>query len=225
MSKSNLINRKTYHNTSLLTFGNSYCRYNLNLLKILIQATINANEKIKEDEKDSYFYQKIKQEWLDLWKDETELKNNYFNESTKKDFFNFAFHIPIWKGDYNLTSLAIEVWEEYDKTKKIEEFNLFFDRFLLNYIVTFRNKSYNPFLIVLNELKNENKNKKDEEKVIVNNSKLREIFEKKFEYENFPLWKSRIFYLLISSSSYFEKENEYSLELKIDLKKIKELID
>ena len=132
------------------------------------------------------------------------MKNNYNHQSIKDDFFNFGYHIGIWKGDYHLSELAKEFYEKCNNEKELKKY---FNKILLNYVITFENKSYNPLILVLEFLKKNNKKE-------IKTSDLKKIFvdlsNKNNEEENsfFGMWKFRILHLLLTSSEYFSWSNE-----------------
>lgn len=148
-----LIRRVTYPDSSPLTFGKSYCKYNPSLLKTLIGATVELE--LQSVEKDKDFWIKLKTTWLNNhWSKEPNLYENYKNQSAKDDFFNFSYHIGIWDGNFNLTELAKETWSKYESTKKgnekdndesLKPFREYFDIFLRNFVVTYNEKSYINF--------------------------------------------------------------------------------
>ena len=195
-----LIKRTMYPDSSALTFGKSYCKKNTILLRTLIVAT----HKLESTERDQDFLSKLKKQWLDEWEKEDYLKNNYNHQSIKDDFFNFGYHAGIWKGDYHLSELAKEFYEKCNNEKELKKY---FNKILLNYVITFENKSYNPLILVLEFLKK--KNKKE-----IKTSDLKKIFvdlsNKNNEEENsfFGMWKFRILHLLLTSSEYFSWSNE-----------------
>ena len=191
-----LIKRTMYTDSSALTFGKSYCKKNTILLRTLIVAT----HKLESTERNQDFLSKLKKQWLDEWEEEDYLKNNYNHQSIKDDFFNFGYHIGIWDGNYYLSDLAKQF---YKKRNDEEELKKYFSKILLNYVITFENKSYNPLILVLEFLKERNKN-------TIETSDLKTIFmdifkknNKKEENSFFGMWKFRILHLLLTSSEYF----------------------
>ena len=222
-----LIRRVTYSDSSPLTFGKSYCKYNPLLLKTLIGATVELEE-LQSVEKDKDFWIKLKTTWLNNhWSKESNLYENYKNQSAKDDFFNFGYHIGIWDGNFNLTELAKETWSKYESTKKkgnnesLKPFREYFDIFLRNFVVTYNEKSYNPLKSILEKLKNENS--QENEFTLSNKNNLKKFLEITFSENDLPLWKCRIFFYLLSSTTYFKfEENKNRLELKITKEKLEE---
>ena len=228
-----LIRRVTYPDSSPLTFGKSYCKYNPLLLKTLIGATVELESKNVKKDKD--FWIELKKTWLNTyWSEEPNLYENYKNQSAKDDFFNFGYHVGIWDGHFNLTKLAKETWHKYesiirenincDENKKLTPFREYFDVFLRNFVVTYNKRSYNPLKSILEKLKDKHKNLPNKDDLTLSNKNdLKKFLENTFNLntDELPLWKSRIFFLLLSSTTYFEQlENSDRLELKITQEKL-----
>ena len=226
-----LIKRTIYPDSSSLTFGKSYCKYNPLLLKTLIGATVELEKK----EKNKDFWIELKTTWLNkYWLKESDLYDNYKNQSAKDDFFNFGYHIGIWDGNFNLTKLAQETWDKYEKNRNsmsdnekdndqsLKPFREYFDVFLRNFVVTYNKMSYNPLKSILEKL-SEDKNGL-QEFILSNKQNLRSFLNDTFHLESdLPLWKCRIFFYLLSSTTYFKfNEDQNQLTLKITKEKLEE---
>lgn len=226
-----LIKRTIYPDSSSLTFGKSYCKYNPLLLKTLIGATVELENK----EKNKDFWIELKTTWLNkYWLKESDLYDNYKNQSAKDDFFNFGYHIGIWDGNFNLTKLAQETWDKYKKNEKamsanekdndesLKPFREYFDVFLRNFVVTYNKMSYNPLKSILEKLNEEEKGL--QEFILSNKQNLRSFLNDTFHLESdLPLWKCRIFFYLLSSTTYFKfNEDQNQLTLKITKEKLEE---
>lgn len=224
-NKKHLIKLIPYPNSSSLRFGGSRCKNNLLLLKTLIEAT----SELKNEKRNSEFPKKLFDKWSEKWLDENKKSKSYKSKQTMRDFFSFGYHIGIWNNDFELTDLAKETLDKYNGD--VNTFKSFFDVLLSNFIVSYKHKTYNPLLLLLEGLKNklkkqlENMSSKNrlssnklEEQLEIDTGFIEEIFNKmlKCSLEN---WKSRMFYLLLSSSNYFErnkKNNSLKLKEKIE---------
>lgn len=208
-NKESLIKFIPYPNSSSLRFGGSYCKNNLLLLKTLIEAT----DKLEGEERNSEFPKKLFETWSEMWLIENEKNQSYKSKQTRRDFFSFGYHIGIWNNNFKLTDLAKKTLADYKGD--INTFKSFFDVLLRNFIVSYKYKTYNPLLLFLMGLEN-----KPEKQSKIDTRVIKEIFNEMLNY-SLENWKSRMFYLLLSSSNYFQKNNKNNhLELKEEIKNL-----
>lgn len=208
-NKESLIKFIPYPNSSSLRFGGSYCKNNLLLLKTLIEAT----DKLEGEERNSEFPKKLFETWSEMWLIENKKNQSYKSKQTMRDFFSFGYHIGIWNNNFKLTDLAKKTLADYKGD--INTFKSFFDVLLRNFIVSYKYKTYNPLLLFLMGLEN-----KPEKQSKIDTRVIKEIFNKMLNY-SLENWKSRMFYLLLSSSNYFQKNNKNNhLELKEEIKNL-----
>ena len=210
-NKESLIKLIPYPNSSSLRFGGSYCKNNLLLLKTLIEAT----DKLESEERNSEFPKKLFETWSEMWLIENKKNESYKSKQTMRDFFSFGYHIGIWNNNFKLTDLAKKTLADYKYKDDINTFKSFFDVLLRNFIVSYKYKTYNPLLLFLMGLEN-----KPEKQSKIDTRVIKEIFNEMLNY-SLENWKSRMFYLLLSSSNYFQKNNKNNhLELKEEIKNL-----